>query len=150
VTSEAPAPALESAAFPLLLRVACVLFLLVLFASAWRALPQLRQAQWSAAGIAFFAAVAACVLWFGYWMLASRTRLDGELLTQSWLWNKQVRAGDVAHMKLVHWRRVEWLVAPRLLVRQRSGSITWFHAADGGLLRHFAERAARRATGTRG
>jgi hypothetical protein len=144
VTHDEPSPAQECAAFPILLRAACVVLLMLLAASTLGALPQLRQAQWSGPSLAFFGTVAVCVLWFGYWMLASRTRLDSELLTQTWLWNKQVRAGDVSHMKLVHWRRVDWLVAPRLLVRQRNGAITWFHAADGRLLRDFAGRVALR------
>jgi hypothetical protein len=54
----------------------------------------------------------------------------------------------VAQLKLVHWRWLEQVMSPRLLVRRRNGAITWFHAADARLLTGFAERVAKRSMGT--
>jgi hypothetical protein len=84
-----------------------------------------------------------CIIWVGYWILRSRTRFDGEALTQTWLWTKHETAANIAQLKLVHWRWLQQIVAPRLLVRSRTGAITWFNAADARLLTAFAERVAR-------
>jgi hypothetical protein len=91
------------------------------------------------------AAAALCVVWVGYWIVYSRTRLEGDVITQTWLWNKREDAANTAQLKLVHWRWLQRIVAPRLLVRRRNGAITWFHAADGRLLVGFAERVATRS-----
>jgi len=40
----------------------------------------------------------------------------------------------VATFKIVHWPWLQGLVAPRMLVRRRNGSIAWMHSADPRLL----------------
>lgn len=140
--------ALESPAYPLPLRVLAVLLVVHLIGFGLWSIPALRGAQWSAASLALFAGAAVFILWVGYWILTSRTRLEGDVLTQSWLWTKREHASDVAQLKLVHWRRLERVVAPRLLVRRRNGAITWFHSADARLLTGFAERVAAAARPT--
>ena len=75
-----------------------------------------------------------CIVWVGYWILNSRTRLEGDVITQTWLWDKREDAADVAQLKLVHSRWLERIIAPRLLVRRRNGGVTWIHSADARLL----------------
>jgi hypothetical protein len=108
-------------------------------------LPALRSTAWSAASLAVVATAALCVVWVGYWIVYSRTRLEGDVLTQTWLWNKREDAANASQLKLVHWPWLQRIVAPRLLVRRRNGAVTWFHAADARLLIGFAERVAARS-----
>ncbi|MCR6474670.1 hypothetical protein NU688_00770 [Variovorax sp. ZS18.2.2] len=136
---------LESAAFPPLLRTLAVVLVVDLFAFALWSLPSLRTTSWSATSLFVFGVAGLCVVWVGYWIVYSRTRLEGDVLTQTWLWNKRVRAEDVAQLKLVHIRMLERVIAPRLLVRRRFGGITWFHAYDPQVLVAFGHQVAQRA-----
>lgn len=136
---------LESAAYPPLLRVATVVLLIDLVAFAIWSLPTLRATAWSTGSLVLFGLAALMTLWVGWWIVYSRTRLEGDQMTQTWLWNKRVSTHEVTQLKLVHWRWLDRLMAPRLLVRRRNGAVTWFHAADARLLTTFAERVAQQA-----
>ena len=146
--AQAP-PVLESAAYPVLVRALAALMVLGLLGFGLWSLPALRSADWSAGNLAVYGASLLCIAWVGYWIVMSRIRLEGEVLTQTWLWTKREQAGEVAQLKLVHWRWLEQVMAPRLLVRRRNGAITWFHAADARLLTGFAERVAQRSLAPR-
>ena len=141
---EVPA-ALESPAYPPLVRILAVILVVDLIGFGIWSLPALSGASWSMGSIVLFGLAAVCIAWMGYWIVNSRTRLDGDVLTQTWLWNKREHAADVAHLKLVHWRWLERIIAPRLLVRRRNGAVTWIHSADARLLTGFAERVAARS-----
>lgn len=136
---------LESAAFPPLVRALAAAMVAGLAAFAAWSLPALRSTPWTTANLVVYTGAFVCIGWVGYWIVVSRTRLEGELLTQTWLWTKHERASEVAQLKLVHWRWLEQIMAPRLLVRRRNGAITWFNAADARLLTGFAERVAMRS-----
>ena len=140
------ATALDCAAFPRGARIVAVLLTLLLAVAGAMASTELRQAQWTATGLALLAAAWLCIAWMGYWILHSRTRLDGDTLLQTWIWDKRCRVQDVAQLKLVHWRWVDGIVAPRLLVRQRGGAVLWIDAADARLLRQFCEQVGRQQT----
>ena len=133
---------IESAAFPPLLRTLAVVLVVDLFAFAIWSLPSLRTADWTTSALVVMGIAALCVVWVGYWIVYSRTRLEGDVLVQTWLWDKRVKAQDVAQLKLVHIRMLERLIAPRLLVRRRMGGITWFHACDPQVLIAFGQRVA--------
>ena len=66
-------------------------------------------------------------MWMSCWIVRSHSRLEGEVMTRGWLWNKHTDANDVVHLKLVHIRWLERAMAPRLLVRRRNGAVTWIH-----------------------
>ncbi len=61
----------------------------------------------------------------GWWMVFSRTRFrsteDGGVIVQTWLWDKRVRAADVASFKIVHWPWFQAVIAPRILLRRKGG-----------------------------
>lgn len=141
MTAEVPA-ARECAAFPRFVRVAAVLLMLALAVGAIVTAAELHSAAWTIQGVLLIGLAYLCIAWMGYWILNSRTRLEGERLVQTWLWTKRASAADVAHMKLVHWPWLEALIAPRLLIRQRNGAIVWIHAADAQLLRDFMAQVA--------
>ena len=133
---------IESPAFPRLLRILAVVLVFDVVAFGVWSFPALRSTAWSAGSVWVFGLAAVCVMWMGYWIVRSRTRLDGDVMTQTWLWTKRADAHDVVQLKLVHIRWLERAMAPRLLVRRRNGAITWFHSADARLLTAFMERVA--------
>ena len=139
MTQEPSTAALESAAYPPLVRVMAVAIVLALASfAAWSA-PALSDAQWSFASLSTYALAAVLIAWVGWWMVFSRTRYQDGELTQTWLWDKRVQAREVATFKIVHWPWLQGLVAPRMLVRRRNGSIAWMHSADPRLLVAFGE-----------
>ena len=133
--------ALESPAYPPLVRILAVVLVVDLIGFGLWSLPSLRTADWSAGSLVLFGGAGICIVWIGYWIVYSRTRLEGAVLTQTWIWTRRAHAAEVGQLKLVHWRLLERIIAPRLLVR-RSGAVTWFHSADARLLTGFAERVA--------
>ena len=151
--SETPPPAtpddvpvaLESPAYPRFVRILAVVFVVDLIAFGLWSLPAPSDESWTAGSIALFTLAALCIAWMGYWIVNSRTRLEGDELTQTWLWTQRVRASEVAQLKLVHWPWLQSVIAPRLLVRRRNGAVGWFHSADARLLTEFAQRVAARS-----
>ena len=139
------AAVLESPAYPPFVRILSVVLVVDLIGFGLWSIPTLREADWSVSSIVVFAIAALCIAWMGYWIVYSRTRLEGDVITQTWLWNKREDAADVANLKLVHLRWLERVMAPRLLVRRRNGSVTWIHSADARLLTGFAQRVASRS-----
>lgn len=143
------AQALESAAYPPLVRALAVAIVAALAALALWSAPALRAAQWPFASLATYGLAGVLIAWVGWWMVFSRTRFaDGELV-QTWLWDKRVHAREVATLKIVHWPWAQAIVAPRLLVRRRNGGITWVHSADARLLLAFAECVVRQGAAQR-
>lgn len=141
---EASLHARESAAFPAFTRGLTVAMMAVLIVMGAAQVPQLRAADWSTSGAVLFGSTALLVLWMGTWIVRSRTRLDDDVLTQTWLWNKRVRVAEVASLKLVFLPWFQRVMAPRLLVRQRGGGMTWIHSADPQILLEFMARVAQR------
>ena len=141
--------AAASAAFPTFPRVFAVLIIVLLAVAAAGASEQLRHAVWTPGSVVLLAAAWVCIAWMGWWIFNSRTRLAGDTLVQSWIWTKRARAGDVAQLKLVHIPLLDWIVAPRLLVRLRSGAMLWFQAADVRVLQAFCDRVARHRSAAR-
>ena len=142
-----PLLVLESPAYPPLVRAMAVVMVFSLFGFGIWSVPALRTTDWSMGNLVIYGGAMLCIAWVGYWIVMSRIRLEGEVLTQTWLWTKREQAFEVAQLKLVHWRWLEQVMAPRLLVRRRNGAITWFHSADARLLTGFAECVARRSLG---
>lgn len=143
MTQQPSSTALDSAAYPPLVRAMAVTIVAALAAFALWSAPALRGAQWSFASLSTYALAAVLIAWVGWWMVFSRTRYCDGVLTQTWLWDKRVNAGEVATFKIVHWPWLRAIVAPRMLVRKRNGSITWVHSADPRLLVAFGEAVVR-------
>ena len=144
-SAEAARPVLESPAYPAFLRVLAVVIVVDVVGLALWSLPALRAATWSAGSLAVLALAGVGVVWMGAWVVRSRTRLDGDVLTQTWLWNRRAHAGEVVQLKLVHWAPLQKVIAPRLLVKRRNGAIGWFQSADPALLTAFAQRVGEHA-----
>lgn len=137
-----PAPS-DSAAYPPLVRALAVVIVAALAAFALWSLPTLRGAQWNFTSLSTFALSAVLIVWVGWWMVFSRTRYANGELVQTWLWDKHVKAHEVATFKIVHWPWLRFIVSPRMLVRRRNGSLTWIHSSDPALLVAFGESVVR-------
>jgi hypothetical protein len=145
VDATTASPVLESPAYPPFLRVLSVVIVVDVVGLGLWSLPTLRSTAWSTGSLALLALAAIGVLWMGWWIVYSRTRLDGDVLSQTWLWNRRAHANEVTQLKLVHLPSLQKIVAPRLLVRRRNGAVAWFHSADPRLLTAFSERVAAQA-----
>ena len=60
----------------------------------------------------------------------SRTTLTQEGLMQTWLWDKKMDMRELAFARLIRLRGFDWLIAPRLYVRNLSGKFTVIYCAD--------------------
>ena len=88
-----------------------------------------RSWPWLAAGLLVAAS--------GYWgILTSRTSIDGHQIEQRWVWRKRVGLDEITQVKLIRLPGLDWLIAPRLVVRTGFGLAT-FHAADPAVLARF-------------
>jgi hypothetical protein len=65
----------------------------------------------------------------------SQTRLNTQELFQSWLWDKKMLVRELAYAKLIRVPGVDWLIAPRLYVRNLSGKFTVIYCADPAVLK---------------
>ncbi|WP_295637969.1 hypothetical protein [uncultured Methylibium sp.] len=132
-------PAVEGPAFGRSARALATAVMLVLLAAAWRAFDGPALAQAGSGVKLLLGGTLAMMGWLYAWILRSRTRVAGGLITQSWLWDKRAEAQAIVNAKFVYVPGLAWLIAPRLIVRTRDGVVTQFHAADPAVLRAFAE-----------
>lgn len=128
----------EGAAFPLAVKMLASLLIAALTFWGVQAFDQMTGAGWSTAA-AVFMSVTLCVIGLCYyWILRSRTAIDADSIRQSWLWPKQVALADITQAKFFYVPYLQWLIAPRLMVRARGRGLFVFHAADPQVLQCFA------------
>lgn len=131
--------AAEGAAFPVAVKMLASLLIAALAFWGFRAFDQITGAGWSTAA-AIFMGVSLCVIGLCYyWILCSRTAIDASSITQSWLWPKQVALADITQAKFFYVPYLQWLIAPRLMVRARGRGLFVFHAAEPQVLQRFAQ-----------
>ena len=84
----------------------------------------------------FLAALA--MMGYTWWCIVrSITRIDGQALSQTWVWDKKMELRELAYGKLIRVRGLEWLIAPRLYLRTLTGKFTVFYAADPRMIAQF-------------
>lgn len=130
---------LQGPAFPTLVKAMATAFMAALLAWGLRVWDALAAVPWHAGALGFLAVAVTLILTCYFWILRSRTGITSTHISQTWVWPKRVALADVAHVKLVAVPGLDWLIAPRVIVRTRSGAVVVFHAADRKLLRAFAE-----------
>lgn len=67
----------------------------------------------------------------------SQTTLTEQTLKQTWLWDKEVALSELVYAKLIRFKGLDWLIAPRLYVRTMMGKFTVFYASDSAMLAEF-------------
>ena len=85
---------------------------------------------WLAAALGLMA----CTEWY---ILKGKTTLNSTSIKQTWVWNKSAELRDLAYVKLIRIRGLDWLVAPRLYTKTFSGKLAVFYAADAAMLAEF-------------
>lgn len=144
-----PGPAVGGPSFSRFVKALATGLVLALAWWAAQALPQLIAASLPASAWVFILggllAIGAC--WLG--MLFGHTEIDATHVRQRWLWKKQVALADITQAKFIYIPSLQWLVAPRLVVRVRGGGVMVFHAAEPGVVRAFADLCRGRGWPTR-
>lgn len=84
------------------------------------------------------------VLYMGVILLRSTTTVGPEHLRQAWFWRKEVPLAAISDARLMRWRGMEWLVAPRLYVRSGPGPWIGYHGASPELWAAFEQIARAR------
>lgn len=139
-TCAAPLPAADTAtcrqgaSFAPGTKLLATLLVVVLTALAWRNADHPLVRMLSTQNTVFVL-IAVAIVGAGWWsVLHCRTTIDGIEIQQSGLLPRRVALADVAQLKLIRMRGLEWLITPRLVVRARGlGTIT-FYCADAGVL----------------
>jgi hypothetical protein len=96
----------------------------------------------SGLSVSWFSAGWLLMLVTWWFILRSRTRLDGQGLHQSWIWDKRMSFDELAYGKLIRVKTLEWLIAPRLYVRTLDAKFAVFYAASPELLAEFERLCA--------
>ena len=99
-----------------------------------------REVDWvdmSASAALLFGAAFLITVTVWLWMLKSRTSISHEAIEQTWLWHKRVLIKDITQAKFIHIPFLNWLIAPRLVVRAGVGLYV-FYSADPEVQRAFA------------
>ena len=132
----------EGPSFPRTVKLLATVLVVALAGTLVASGPDVKNAMYKDLGSGLFILSALGVVVAGYvGILTSRTRFDGVLIEQSWLWRKQVAVRDITQVKLIHLRWLAWIIVPRLLVRTGSVGLTTFHAADPQVLEAFRRLA---------
>jgi hypothetical protein len=138
VTNAAAPESVEGPAFTPGAKVLASALMLALAAFGWRALPLLQTTAWSWPALILLAMALGSVVLCYAWILRSRTRISATHIRQTWITDKQVLLADITQVKLIYFRRLAWLIAPRLVIRSRLPGTMVFHAADPRVLGAFA------------
>ena len=127
---------MECSAFSLAFK--CLAVALVTLATVWGAqlwINGLLELSLQSSG---WLIAALCLMTYTEWhILSGRTKLDSIALQQSWVWNKRTELRDLAYVKLIRVRGLDWLVAPRLYTKTFSGKLAVFYAASPLMLAEF-------------
>ena len=128
-----PEGAVSAPAFSRTFKLIASVVVLLAWAWAWQLwfldvlVPSLQSSGWVVAALALMS----YTLWH---VLRGRTQLSALTIEQSWVWAKRMELSQLAYVKLVRLRGLEWLVAPRLYTRSFTGRMTVFYTADPALL----------------
>lgn len=134
----------EGPAFPLAVRLLATAIVLGAAGWAYAASDGLATSGWQPSAVAVVGGAALMVLWYLYWIWRSRVTVTPQGIRQTWMWNKQAMWKDVTHVKLIRIPGLDWIMAPRLVLRV-AGQVgpVMFHVAEpdrllGGLQEHLA------------
>ncbi len=128
-----PEPAMTGQAFGPVFKTLAWAILLTLLAWIWRLDFDWRSSQGAWVAVAW--GMLAYIVWH---IQRSRIRLDGEAIEQSWMWRRRLALRELAFIKVMRVRGLEFLIAPRIYARNLGGTFTFFYCHDRALLDEFA------------
>lgn len=127
---------IECASFSIPFKVLAVVLVTMAVAWAWQMWTSglieltLQSSGWLVAAL--------CMMCYTEWhILRGKTSLDHSALQQTWVWNKRVELAQLAYVKLIRVRGLDWLVAPRLYTKSFSNKLAVFYAASPQMLLEF-------------
>jgi hypothetical protein len=71
----------------------------------------------------------------------SRIRIDQEAIEQTWMWRRRLALRELAFIKVMRVRGLEFLIAPRIYARNLGGTFAFFYCSDRAMLDEFARLA---------
>lgn len=77
------------------------------------------------------------MVYTGWYIFNGKTTLDNITLEQTWVWHKRAELRQLAYVKLIRMRSLEWLVAPRLYTKTYAGKLAIFYASSPAMLVEF-------------
>ena len=77
------------------------------------------------------------MVYTGWYIFNGKTTLDNITLEQTWVWHKKAELRQLAYVKLIRMRGLEWLVAPRLYTKTYAGKLAIFYASSPAMLVEF-------------
>ena len=81
---------------------------------------------------------ALCLMLYTSWYIfTGKTTLDNLTLEQTWVWHKRAELRQLAYVKLIRMRGLEWLIAPRLYTKTYAGKLAIFYASSAAMLMEF-------------
>ena len=131
-----PDRALRAQAFGLVFKTlgwSMVLALLIWF---WR-----LGIDWSSRQGALCAVVWAMLAFMIFHIQRSRIVLDGKTIEQTWMWRRRMALHELAFIKVMRVRGLEFLIAPRIYARNLGGTFSFFYCSDRAMLDEFARLA---------
>ncbi len=132
-----PSQAMRGQAFGPVFKWLAWAILMALFAWIWR-----LDFDWRSTHGAWVAAAWAMLAFIVWHIQRSRITLDGQAIEQSWMWRRRITLQELAFMKVMRVRGLEFLIAPRVYARNLGGTFTFFYCHDRALLDEFTRLAA--------
>ena len=133
---EGPAQALSGSAFGPLFKALAWGMSLGLGAWIWRLEIDWRTRHGAWVAVAW--AMLVCIAWF---IQRSRIVLQAEGIEQSWMWRRRVSLRELAMLKVMRLRGLEFLIAPRIYARTLGGTFHFFYCHDRAMLEEFSRLA---------
>ena len=82
------------------------------------------------------------MVYTGWYIFNGKTTLDNFTLEQTWVWHKRAELRQLAYVKLIRMRGLEWLIAPRLYTKTYAGKLAIFYASSPDMLVEFQRMEA--------
>ena len=133
---QAPAMPMNAPAFGWVFKVLAWFILLSLLAWFWR-----LNLDWNSRQGALSAVVWAMMAFIVWHIQRSRTSLDTEAIEQTWMWQRRVTLRELAYVKVMRIRGLEFLIAPRIYVRNLAGKFSFFYCSNRAMLDQFTRLA---------
>ena len=131
-----PAAPMRGQAFGVVFRLLAWSILLALAAWFWRLELGWRSSQGAWVGVAWL--MLAYIVWH---IQRSRIVLGSEGIEQTWMWRRRMALRELAFIKVMRVRGLEFLIAPRIYARNLGGTFSFFYCADRAMLDEFGRLA---------
>lgn len=92
---------------------------------------------WTLSSSGWLVAALCLMVYTGWYIFNGKTTLDNITLEQTWVWHKRAELRQLAYVKLIRIRGLDWLIAPRLYTKTYAGKLAIFYASSPAMLAEF-------------